>query len=330
MIRSDIVQTKGSFYLTAAMIDTQHAPDEPTEKSDIPVGSWIDRYMPVWAQSYLKLARMDRPIGTWLLLWPCLWAIVLTTPGGIDAFRFDLMGLFIIGAIVMRGAGCTYNDIVDRDFDAKVARTALRPIPSGAVSVEQACTFLGLQLLVGLVVLLQFNPLTIGLGIASLVLVVTYPFMKRITFWPQVWLGLTFNWGALMGWTAVTGSIAWPAAVLYAAGFFWTLGYDTIYAHQDKEDDALIGVKSSALALGHQTLPFVIAMYTITIVLLALAAGLVQFSWITSTCLFAAACQFTWQAATLDTNDAANCLTRFKSNREIGFIVVLALLGVRL
>lgn len=316
--------------MTETQQKTQPGPDSTRDKSDIPVGSWIDRHMPVWAQGYLKLARMDRPIGTWLLLWPGIWAIVLAAPGGIETIRFDLIGLFTIGAIVMRGAGCTYNDIVDRDFDAQVTRTAQRPIPSGAVTVRQAWGFLGLQLFVGLVILLQLNVLTIGLGVASLALVLTYPFMKRITFWPQAWLGLTFNWGALMGWTAATGTLSWPALALYAAGFFWTLGYDTIYAHQDKEDDALIGVKSSALALGHQTLPFVITMYILTVALLALAAGLVQFSWITGACLFAAACHFSWQTATLDSDDSANCLKRFKSNREIGFIVVLALIGVRL
>ena len=312
------------------MTETKPLPHPADGKSDIPVGSWIDRRMPVWSRGYMKLARLDRPIGTWLLLWPCLWAIALATAGGPDALRMDLIALFAVGAVIMRGAGCTYNDIVDHDFDSRVARTALRPIPSGAVTIRQAWLFLGLQLLIGLAILLQFNLMTIGLGVASLVLVVSYPFMKRITYWPQAWLGLTFNWGALMGWTAVTGSLAWPAAALYAAGFFWTLGYDTIYAHQDKKDDALIGVKSSALALGNQTLPFVIAMYAVTVVLLALATGLVRFSWISGVFLFAAACHFTWQAATLDTTDAANCLTRFKSNREIGFIVVAALLGMHL
>ncbi len=312
------------------MPETKPLSKPANQKSYIPVDSWIIRHMPGWTRGYAKLARLDRPIGTWLLLWPGLWAIVLATPGDTGAMRFDLIALFGIGAVAMRGAGCTFNDIVDRDFDARVARTALRPIPAGEVSVRQAWVFLGLQLLIGLVVLLQLNGLTIGLGVASLALVATYPFMKRITYWPQAWLGLTFNWGALMGWTAVTGALAWPAAALYAAGFFWTLGYDTIYAHQDKEDDALIGVKSTALALGNQTLPFVIAMYAVTIVLLALAVGLVGFSWLTGACLFAAACQFTWQAATLDTDNAANCLMRFKSNREIGFIVMLALISVRL
>lgn len=289
-------------------------------------GGWIDRFCPRWLRGYLKLARLDRPIGTWLLFWPCVWAILLATPAGQGAPSNGLILLFAVGAIVMRGAGCTYNDIVDRDFDAKVTRTAQRPIPAGDVSLRQAWVFLALQLLVGLIVLLQLNMMTIILGIASLALVLTYPFMKRITYWPQAWLGLTFNWGALMGWTAVTGSLTWPALALYAAGFFWTLGYDTIYAHQDKEDDALIGVKSTALALGNQTLPFVIAMYTLTITLLAVATGLTGFSWSTGALLGAAALHLTWQAATLDSDDTANCLARFKSNRDTGLLIAVAIL----
>lgn len=307
------------------MTETKPSHASESDKSDIVQDGWIDRFAPAWSRGYLKLARLDRPIGTWLLLWPCIWAILLASPNAVAAPRYDLILLFALGAIAMRGAGCTYNDIVDRDFDAKVARTALRPIPAGDVSVRQACLFLGFQLLVGFVVLMQLNAITIALGVASIFLVVTYPFMKRITYWPQAWLGLTFNWGALMGWTAVTGSLDWPALALYAAGFFWTLGYDTIYAHQDKEDDALIGVKSTALALGNQTLPFVIAMYAMTVILLALAAGLIGFSWVTGVVLAVVAIHFTWQAATLDNDDTANCLTRFKSNRDVGFFIAFAL-----
>lgn len=312
------------------MTDTKPSPDETPEKSDIVIDGWIDRRAPRWTRPYLKLSRMDRPIGTWLLLWPCLWSIFLASASMRKWPDIGLVVLFTIGAVVMRGAGCTYNDIVDRDFDAKVTRTALRPIPAGDVTVKQAWTFLGLQLFIGLIVLLQLNLLTIGLGVASLLLVVTYPYMKRITYWPQAWLGLTFNWGALMGWAAVADIFEWPALVLYAAGFCWTLGYDTIYAHQDKEDDALIGVKSTALALGHQTLPFVIAMYGLTITLVAVAIGLVGFSWVSLGVLAAAACQLTWQAATLDADDAANCLARFKSNRDAGVLIGVALLLVGL
>ena len=312
------------------MTETKPSPASDPDKSDISQTGWINRHAPTWSRGYLKLARVDRPIGTWLLLWPCIWSILLATPAGLSALRYDLLLLFALGAAVMRGAGCTLNDIVDRDFDAKVSRTALRPIPSGEVSVRQAWAFLALQLLVGFLVLIQLNAITIGLGIGSLLLVATYPFMKRITYWPQAWLGLTFNWGALMGWTAVAGSLDWPAATLYAAGFFWTLGYDTIYAHQDKGDDVLIGVKSTALALGPQTLPFVIAMYTLTIILLALAAGMVGFSWITGMLLLFAAVHLTWQAATLDRDDAANCLERFRSNRDVGLLIAAAMLAVHL
>lgn len=310
------------------MTDTKPSPDTALEKSDIVTDGWIDRLAPHWTRPYLKLARLDRPIGTWLLLWPCLWSIFLASASIHEGPDIWLVVLFTIGAVVMRGAGCTYNDIVDRDFDAKVARTALRPIPAGDVTVKQAWIFLGLQLLIGLLILLQLNPVTIGLGVASLFLVVTYPYMKRITYWPQAWLGLTFNWGALMGWTAVSGAFEWPALALYAAGFCWTLGYDTIYAHQDKEDDALIGVKSTALALTNQTLPFVIAMYGLTIILVAIAIGLVGFSWISLGVLALAAGQLTWQAATLDTDVATNCLARFKSNRDAGLLVGVALLLV--
>lgn len=312
------------------MTETKPSPDSEHDKSDIVADGWIDVYAPARARPYLILARLDRPIGTWLLLWPCLWAIFLAARPGTEASILKLSLLFAVGALVMRGAGCTYNDIVDRDFDAKVARTAQRPIPAGDITIRQAGAFLGLQLLIGLFILLQLNLLTIGLGIASLLLVVTYPFMKRITYWPQAWLGLTFNWGALMGWTAVTGTFDRPALALYAAGFCWTLGYDTIYAHQDKEDDALIGVKSTALALGHQTQPFVIAMYGLAIILLAVAIGLVGFSWISIAVLAAAGCQLTWQAATLDIDDAANCLARFNSNRDAGLLIGLAVLTVGL
>jgi len=312
------------------MSETKPLSDRVQDSSDIPVSGWVDRWAPPWSQGYLKLARADRPIGTWLLLLPCLWSIALAAPDGSENIRFDVMLLFAVGAFVMRGAGCTYNDIVDRDLDSQVARTALRPIPSAAVTLRQAWTFLIFQLLLGLFVLLQFNFVTIGLGIASLALVATYPFMKRITYWPQAWLGLTFNWGALMGWTAVIGSLDWPAAILYMAGFFWTLGYDTIYAHQDKEDDALIGVKSSALALGAQTTPFVIVMYTVTLVLLGWASSMVNLSWGAGLFLFFAAVHFTWQAATLDTTDAANCSKRFKSNRDVGLLIVFALICVNL
>ena len=222
--------------------------------SDIKSGDWADRYAPAGARPYIRLARLDRPIGTWLLLFPGWWGVALAADRWPD---WRLVVLFGIGAIAMRGAGCTLNDIADRDFDAKVARTRTRPIPSGAVSVPQAALFMAVELAIGAAVLLSLPRTAILLGILVLALIATYPFMKRVTYWPQFFLGLNFNWGALLGWAAVRDDLAWPAALLYLGGICWTLGYDTIYAHQDKEDDALIGVKSAALALGaaHAALP---------------------------------------------------------------------------
>ena len=257
--------------IVSAMMDN---PD--SSATDVPDESWIDRLAPEGTRPYLRLARVDRPIGTWLLLLPCWWSLSLASPSWPDG---KMLVLFVIGSLVMRGAGCTVNDIVDREFDARVARTAARPIPSGQVSVRQAVIFLALQLLLGLVVLLQFNAFAIGLGIGSLVLIVLYPFMKRITYWPQLFLGLTFNWGALLGWAAVKGGLGLSAAALYAAGIFWTLGYDTIYAHQDKEDDILIGVKSTALKFGAATGPWLIGFYAITVCLLAMTGYLVEMAW---------------------------------------------------
>ncbi len=235
------------------------------------------------------------------------------------------MVLFGVGALVMRGAGCTYNDIIDRDFDARVARTAARPLPSGAIPLRRATLFLAAQLLTGLAVLVQMNTFAIGLGMASLMLVFSYPFMKRITFWPQLWLGLTFNWGALLGWTAVTGSLATPAVALYAAGLFWTLGYDTIYAHQDREDDLLIGVKSSALALGERTRPAVAVFYACSLILIAVAGLLAGLGSMFLAGLGMAALHLAWQVATLNIHDSANCLTRFRSNRGYSWLVLGAI-----
>src|SRR5579884_3093654 len=234
--------------------------------ADIRAGDWVERWLPRAVQPYARLARLDRPIGTWLLLFPGWWGIALAAAGWPDPV---LLVLFAVGAVAMRGAGCTLNDIADREYDGKVARTRLRPLPSGRVTVLQAALFMGLQLAVGAAVLLSLNRMTILLGLAVLALIATYPFMKRITYWPQLFLGLNFNWGALLGWTAVTGAVAWPAVLLYLGGICWTLGYDTIYAHQDKEDDARIGVKSSALALGARTRPFLFAAYGAAVLLWA-------------------------------------------------------------
>ena len=214
-------------------------------------GNWVDHYAPDWLKPYARLARWDRPIGFWLLFWPCGFALGLAAVANPSAnFDWKALILMFVGAVLMRGAGCTFNDIVDRDIDDKVARTRLRPIPSGQVTTKQALAFLVLQALLGLVVLLQFNPMTVGLGVASLLLVAIYPFMKRITWWPQLFLGLAFSWGALVGWTSQTGSLDLPPLVLYLGCILWVIGYDTIYALQDVEDDALIGVKSTARLFG--------------------------------------------------------------------------------
>jgi 4-hydroxybenzoate polyprenyltransferase len=269
------------------------------------------------------LARWDRPIGSWLLLWPCWWGTALAAPWP-DPW---MLALFALGAVSMRGAGCVINDLFDRDLDARVERTRNRPLASGRLSVAQALVFLALQLLVGLLVLLSFNAFTIGLAFAVMPLVLIYPLMKRITWWPQACLGLTFNWGALVGWSAVAGELAAPAVALYAAGFFWTLGYDTIYAHQDKLDDALVGIKSSARRLGDATVPWLWAFYSITLALLALAAALNGAGLLAYPALILVTLHLAWQARTLDIDDPANCLRRFRSNREVGFLVFLAILA---
>jgi 4-hydroxybenzoate polyprenyltransferase len=295
--------------------------------SDIRGGHWSYRLAPAPARPYLKLARIDRPIGTWLLLFPGWWGLSLALAAWGEWPDWRLLALFAVGALVMRGAGCTYNDMVDRDYDARVARTASRPIPSGQVSVTQAAVFLVLQLLAGLAVLLQFNGFTVALGVASLALVFTYPFMKRITYWPQAWLGLTFNWGALMGWAAVTGALAWPPVLLYLAGLAWTLGYDTIYAHQDKEDDALIGIKSTALKLGSKTKPWLTGFYGLTLLLMLAAGTAAGLGWPFLLALGGVALHFAWQVATLDADDPANCLTRFRSNRFVGWILLAGIVA---
>ncbi|MEM9123008.1 MAG: 4-hydroxybenzoate octaprenyltransferase [Pseudomonadota bacterium] len=289
--------------------------------------NWVDTLAPEPLRPYLRLARLDRPIGTWLLLWPCLWSLVLANVAAPQSLANGLwLGLlFLIGSVAMRGAGCTYNDIVDRDIDAQVARTMLRPLPSGQLSTGAAVGFLVAQSLVGLCVLLMLNDFAIALGIASLALVAAYPFMKRITWWPQAWLGLTFNWGALMGWAAVTGELGLPALLLYAAGIAWTLGYDTIYAHQDKDDDALIGVKSSALRLGEGTMPALKGFYGTAVLLIGLAAIAVGANPLFLVGLFAVGLHLAWQIHRLDTDDPDRCLALFKSNREAGALVLITL-----
>ncbi|MBP02912.1 MAG: 4-hydroxybenzoate octaprenyltransferase [Rhodospirillaceae bacterium] len=286
----------------------------------------LQYYLPTWSAAYLQLMRINQPIGIWLLYWPSAWSILLA-PTDNTMHRYQMLAVFGIGAIIMRGAGCTYNDIIDKNLDGKVTRTALRPLPAGTVTTRAALGFLIIQLLVGLIILWTLNPPTIFLGVASLSLVFTYPFMKRITFWPQIWLGLTFNWGALMGWTAVTGSLSITALLIYIAGFFWTIGYDTIYAHQDKEDDSLVGIKSSALALGKHTTFFLALVYTLTIIMICLAIGLQNLYWLNLCFITMACCHCFWQIFSLNTEDPKNCLKRFQSNRELGILITLALIA---
>ena len=317
------------------MPDTPETPEAAQARTgqvaDAYRGNWVDRRAPAWSRPYLRLSRADRPIGTWLLLLPCWWGLTLAMAA--DAPRlFDLwiaLGT-AIGAFVMRGAGCTWNDITDRNFDAQVERTRSRPIPSGQVSVPQALAWMVLQALIGLAVLLTFNTAAIWLGVASLILVAIYPFAKRFTWWPQVFLGLAFNWGALVAWTAHRGALEAPAVALYFAGIAWTLFYDTIYAHQDKEDDALIGVKSTARLFGENThrwlRHFMVAsvLLMMVAVLLALTEGgnvlaLVlalggpwAFGW-----------HMVWQMRRLDIDRPDVCLSLFRANRNTGLIPVL-------
>ena len=286
---------------------------------------WVERFLPRPVRPYARLSRLDRPIGTWLLLLPCWWSLAMATSasgGGVPSLWYLL--LFAIGATAMRGAGCTYNDIVDRDFDAQVARSRSRPIPSGQVSVTQAWAFLVAQSLTGLVVLLQFNRFAIMLGLASLLIVAAYPFMKRITYWPQFVLGLAFNWGALMGWAAIMGEVGLPALLLYAGGIFWTLAYDTIYAHQDKEDDVMIGLKSTALKFGETTGTWLSGFFIAAIFFIAAAAVAAGAGWIFYVGLAAAAAHALWQLRRLDIDDPDLCLKLFRSNRDMGLIIFAA------
>jgi 4-hydroxybenzoate polyprenyltransferase len=300
----------------------------PAIIADAPPGNWVDRYAPRAVLPYFKLARFDRPIGAWLLLFPCWWSLALAELARGRAYPDPwYLLLFLIGAFAMRGAGCTYNDIVDRHYDGRVARTAGRPIPSGQVSVVRALLFaVGLSL-AGLAVLVQFNAFTIWLGIASLGPVAVYPFMKRVTFWPQIVLGLTFKWGALVGWSAVYGELSAAPLVLYAGCVMWTIGYDTIYAHQDKEDDALLGLRSTALRFGDTTHAWVAGFYAAAVALWAMAGILAGAHLIYFVALALVMAQLAWQVATLDTNDPRNCLRRFRSNRDVGWAIFLGLVA---
>jgi 4-hydroxybenzoate polyprenyltransferase len=290
-------------------------------------GNWVDTLAPSWSRPYLRLARLDRPIGSWLLLLPCWWSSALAAIAAHQAAPSLLhIGLFFVGAFAMRGAGCTWNDIVDRDLDASVERTRSRPIPSGQVTVGQALAFLVLQAVVGLVVLISFNTFTIALGIASLAIVAIYPFMKRITYWPQIVLGLAFSWGALMGWAAAFGRLDAPAVLLYAGSIAWVIGYDTIYAHQDREDDALIGIKSTALLFGDGTKPMLSLFYALAVILIGIAGFLAGAGPVFAIGLLAFAAHLAWQVVRLDIGDPDRCLALFKSDRDAGLILLAGLL----
>jgi 4-hydroxybenzoate polyprenyltransferase len=290
--------------------------------------NWVDTRAPRWSRPYLRLSRLDRPIGSWLLLMPCWWSAALAAGIAHDVSRLPLiLGLFLIGAFAMRGAGCTWNDITDRDLDAQVERTRSRPIPAGQVSVPQAAGFLVLQALVGLMVLLQFNRFAVGCGIASLVIVAVYPFMKRITYWPQIVLGLAFSWGALMGFAATFGRIDATALVLYAGSIAWVIGYDTIYAHQDAEDDALIGIKSTALLFGERTRPALMVFYGLAVALIGVALVLAGAGWMAWLGLAAFAVHLVWQIERLKIGDPKLCLRVFKSNRDAGLLLFAGLLS---
>jgi 4-hydroxybenzoate polyprenyltransferase len=289
-------------------------------------GNWVDGLAPAFSRPYLRLARLDRPIGSWLLLIPCWWSVGLA---GLHTGKLPSLWhivLFFIGAFAMRGAGCTWNDLVDRDLDTKVERTRSRPIPSKQVTVAQATIFMLTQALVGLLVLLQFNRFTVLCGFASLLVVAVYPFMKRITYWPQIVLGLAFSWGALMGWPAAFGRLDWPALVLYAGSISWVIGYDTIYAHQDREDDLMIGIKSTALLFGERTQPILASFYAGAVVLIGLAGLMAGGGVIFLLGLTGFAAHLAWQVLRLDINDSAHCLMLFKSNRDAGLILFGAML----
>ena len=314
------------------MSETSQLPEGQTV-ADAPKGNWVDLYAPMGSRPYLRLSRADRPIGTWLLLIPCFWGIALAAlQTGFRTWDIWLALSCGIGAFLMRGAGCTWNDISDRDFDAAVARTRSRPLPSGAVSVKAALVWMVVQAILAAGILFTYNWLTVGLGVASLALVAIYPFAKRFTWWPQVFLGLAFNWGAILAFAAHQGAVGWSSVALYAAGIAWTLYYDTIYAHQDKEDDALIGVKSTARLFGSHSRAWLWGFIVATVLLMTLAVvlalqgrpnlvalglsllGIWAFGW-----------HMTMQMLRLQIDDPASCLRAFRANRDAGLLVALFL-----
>jgi 4-hydroxybenzoate polyprenyltransferase len=300
--------------------------DETSQILDAVRGSWVQHF-PAPFRPYAQLMRLDRPIGWWLLLLPCWWGLALAqiaAGGGLPNLKYAF--LFLLGAIIMRGAGCTLNDIVDHNIDSAVKRTRSRPIPSGQVTITAAIAFLAGQLLLGLIILLQFNWLTIETAIASLAIVAVYPFMKRITYWPQLVLGLAFNWGALLGWTAVHNNFSYAALALFVGGVSWTLAYDTIYAHQDKDDDAMIGVKSTALKFGDATAYWLTFFFAAALILIDVALWLVAAPLPAHVGVAGAALHATWQVSRFNGDDANQCLKLFRANRMFGLIILAGLL----
>lgn len=314
------------------MSQPEPTPEADGQVSDAVRGNWVDHYAPAWSRPYLRLSRADRPIGTWLLLLPCWWGLLLSMVHDGRASLFDLW-IFAgcgIGAFLMRGAGCTWNDITDRKIDGSVARTASRPIPSGQVSTKQALAWAVIQSLVSFGILVTFPPMAIALGVLSLAPVAIYPFAKRFTWWPQIFLGIAFNWGALLAWTAHSGTLGWPAVLLYLAGMAWTLFYDTIYAHQDKEDDALIGVKSTARLFGDAATPKWLAGFlvvSVSLMGLAIVAAVPRGEILQLVILiggpWAMGWHMLWQMRRLEVNDHDRLLMLFRSNRDAGLLPVL-------
>jgi 4-hydroxybenzoate polyprenyltransferase len=318
------------------MSDAMKTPEAAV--ADAPPGNWVDRFAPAVTQPYLRLSRADRPIGTWLLLIPCLWGIALAAlETGFKQWDLWLAVSCGAGAFLMRGAGCTWNDISDRKIDAQVARTRSRPLPSGQVSVRGAVVWMVAQSLAASLILFSYNGLAITLGIMSLALVAIYPFAKRFTWWPQVFLGLAFNWGALLAYAAHAGQVSWAAVLMYAAGIAWTLYYDTIYAHQDREDDALIGVKSTARLFGQNTRPWLWGFITATVILMALSVTLVLATRTSLPALglallgvWAFGWHMTMQMRGLNVDDADSCVVTFRSNRNAGLLPALFLAAAAL
>ncbi|WEK03095.1 MAG: 4-hydroxybenzoate octaprenyltransferase [Candidatus Devosia phytovorans] len=300
----------------------------PGTVADAQSGNLVDRHAPAWLKPYARLARWDRPIGIWLLFWPCIWGLGLAAVSAPErGFDWIAAILMFVGATLMRGAGCTFNDIVDRDIDNKVARTRSRPIPSGQVTAREALYFMIAQALLASVILFQFNRFTVWACVASLVLVAIYPFMKRITWWPQAFLGLAFSYGALVGWSSQTGGLGWAPVLLYAGTILWVIGYDTLYALQDIEDDALIGVKSTARLFGAHVKPVVAVLYVGAFLLWLTAALLVGANLVFATLSLVAAAILAWQVMTIDASGPENPRARFYSNHYVGIVLSLALLA---